>query len=128
MGNKWIATGSILMVIAVALGAMGAHGLKGQISETLLDSYKTGVLYHMIHALALVAVGVISAVKNKSFNLAGYLFAAGILFFSGSIYILSTREISGLDWKFLGPITPLGGLLFMAGWIALAVTVLRRKS
>jgi len=116
------------MALAVALGALGAHGLRGQISDTLLESYKTGVLYHIVHALALVLVGVMARQTQTGFKAAGYLFVAGIVCFSGSIYLLSTREISGLDLKFLGPITPLGGLLFMAGWLALAVCALRKKA
>ena len=127
MGYKWIAVGSFLMALAVALGAMGAHALKGQVSDTLLESYKTGVLYHMVHALAIIAVGVISAQTGRPFMAVGYMFVAGIVFFSGSIYILSTREISGLDWKFLGPITPVGGLLFMAAWVTLGISLLRGK-
>jgi len=127
MGYKWIAVGSFLMALAVALGAMGAHALKGQVSDTLLESYKTGVLYHMVHALAIIGVGVISAQTGRPFTAVGYMFVAGIVFFSGSIYILSTREISGLDWKFLGPITPVGGLLFMAAWVTLGISLLRGK-
>jgi uncharacterized membrane protein YgdD (TMEM256/DUF423 family) len=127
MGYKWIAVGSFLMALAVALGAMGAHALKGQVSDTLLESYKTGVLYHMIHALAIIAVGIISAHTGRPLMAVGYMFVAGIVFFSGSIYILSTREISGLDWKFLGPITPVGGLLFMAAWVTLGISLLRGK-
>lgn len=128
MGNKWIATGSFFMALAVALGALGAHTLRGQISDTLLESYKTGVLYHIVHALALVVLGILGHQRRKPYTAAGYLFLAGIVFFSGSIYLLSTREMSGLDLKFLGPVTPLGGLLFMAGWITLGVSLLREKS
>lgn len=127
MGNKWIATGAFLMALAVALGALGAHTLRGQISETLLESYKTGVLYHIVHALALVSVGILTRQRGKSFNVAGYLFLAGIVCFSGSIYLLSTHEMSGLDLKFLGPVTPIGGLLFMAGWVVLGISALREK-
>lgn len=127
MGNKWIATGAFLMALAVALGALGAHTLRGQISETLLESYKTAVLYHIVHALALVLVGLVAQQRGKALNVTGYLFLAGIVFFSGSIYLLSTHEISGLNLKFLGPVTPLGGLLFMAGWVVLGISALRRK-
>ena len=128
MGNKWIATGAFLMALAVALGALGAHTLRGQISDTLLESYKTGVLYHLVHASALVAVGLYARQRQLPMKAVGYLFVAGILFFSGSIYLLSTREISGLELKFLGPVTPLGGLLFMAGWLAFGISALRNRS
>lgn len=128
MGKRWIALGSILMALAVALGALGAHTLKGQISDTLLESYKTGVLYHLIHALALVLIGVLAHTDTKTnYAIPAWLMCAGILFFSGSIYLLSTREISELKLPFLGPITPVGGLLFMAAWVILAVKALRKK-
>lgn len=128
MGNKWIATGAFLMALAVSLGALGAHTLRGQISDTLLESYKTGVLYHLIHALALVAVGIASRQRSTNYNAVGYLFLAGIVFFSGSIYLLSTREMTGLDLKFLGPVTPLGGLLFIIGWVTFGIQQLRSRA
>lgn len=127
MGNKWIATGAFLMALAVALGALGAHTLRGQISETLLESYKTGVLYHIVHALALVLTGIVARQNGAKMNAAGYLFLTGIVFFSGSIYLLSTHEISGMELKFLGPVTPIGGLLFMAGWVVLGISALQKK-
>lgn len=127
MGKRWITLGSVLMALAVALGALGAHTLKSQISDTLLDSYKTGVLYHLIHALALVVIGVLANADSKiNYALPAWIMFAGILFFSGSIYFLSTREISGLELSFLGPVTPVGGLLFMAAWIILAIKVLKK--
>ena len=129
MGNKWIAVGSFLAAIAVIAGALGAHALRGQIADRLLDSYQTGVLYHTIHALALVAVGILSSLYSGiSFRPVFWLFFLGIFFFSGSIYLLSTREIAGWNPSFLGPVTPVGGLLFMAGWIVLGVKMLRHKS
>jgi len=127
MGKRWITLGSVLMALAVALGALGAHTLKSQISDTLLDSYKTGVLYHLIHALALVVIGVLANADSKiNYALPAWIMFAGILFFSGSIYLLSTREISGLELSFLGPVTPVGGLMFMAAWIILAIKVLKK--
>ena len=127
MGKRWITLGSVLMALAVALGALGAHTLKSQISDTLLDSYKTGVLYHLIHALALMVIGVLANTDSKiNYALPAWIMFAGILFFSGSIYLLSTREISGLELSFLGPVTPVGGLLFMAAWIILAIKVLKK--
>lgn len=128
MGNKWIVTGAILMFFAVALGAIGAHGLRDKITELQLESYKTGVLYNIVHALALIFVGVISAQKGRDFKIPGYLFSVGILLFSGSIYILSTRDITGLNWTFLGPVTPMGGTILMTGWVALAFSVLKNRN
>jgi len=128
MGKKWIATGAFLMAIAIVLGAMGAHALEKQISPKLLESYKTGVLYHVFHALALIVMGLLIRIENNTkYSLVGWLFLAGIVCFSGSIYALSTREISGLEVSFLGPVTPLGGLIFIAGWIVLGIKVIRNK-
>lgn len=125
MGKNWIATGAFLAAVSVMAGALGAHAFRGQISENLLDSYRTGVLYHTVHAIALVVVGILARVfPARNFAPSGWLFSAGILFFSGSIYLLSTRELSGWDVSFMGPVTPIGGLLFMAGWVVLAVKVL----
>ncbi|WP_444940396.1 DUF423 domain-containing protein [Microbulbifer sp. ZKSA004] len=100
----------------VALGAFGAHGLRGKVAENLLEAYKTGVQYQMIHALALF--GVVLLMQNwgnrLSLTLSGALFTFGIIFFSGSLYALA---LGGPRW--LGPITPLGGLMMIAGWLVL---------
>lgn len=124
MGNKWIATGAFLMALVIGLGAFGAHKLKDLIEPSSLDSYKTAVLYQMIHAIAIIIVGIISAQKGKKMNVAGFLFLGGIILFSGSLYLLSTQTITYINFKFLGPITPLGGTLFMAGWIVLGISLL----
>ena len=104
---------------AVALGAFGAHALESRLTEDLLGTFETGVRYHFYHALALVAVVVaIRFWPNASLaTVAGWLFVAGILIFSGSLYILA---LSGIRW--LGAITPIGGVAFIAGWICLALT------
>ena len=108
---------SISGAIAVGLGAFGAHGLKKILSPEMLEVYKTGVLYHFIHTLALVAVALLlEKADSNILHWGGYLFFAGILLFSGSLYVLS---ITGI--KVLGAITPFGGLAFMGGWICLAV-------
>jgi uncharacterized membrane protein YgdD (TMEM256/DUF423 family) len=129
MANKWIAVGSVLSAIAVVAGALGAHTLRGQITDRLLESYQTGVFYHTVHALALVMVGILSLLYSGiSFRSVFWLFFLGIFFFSGSLYLLSTREIAGWNPSFLGPVTPLGGLLFMAGWLVLGMKMLRHKT
>lgn len=107
--------GAIFMFLAVAMGAFGAHGLKGRLTPEMMDVYRTAVLYHLIHALALFALGV-AAVNLPGRHWGGILFVAGILLFSGSLYLLS---ITGIKW--LGAITPLGGLCFLAGWLFLAL-------
>ncbi len=109
-------------LIAVGLGAFAAHGLKARLSVEALSAFQTGVQYQMYHALALLAVAVLLRVLGHSWALAasGWLFVAGILFFSGSLYALA---LGGPRW--LGPVTPLGGLCFLLGWLALTVAAVR---
>ncbi len=111
----WTRIASILMFLAVGLGAFGAHALRGKLSDYSLDVYKTAVLYQFIHALGLFVVAWLSTVSSDSkIGLAGFLMIAGIIIFSGSLYVLS---LSGIKW--LGALTPIGGLCFLAAWICL---------
>lgn len=111
----WFKIGSALMFLAVALGAFGAHALKGKVTDYYLDVYKTAVLYHMVHALGLLAVAWVSTqTQDPKANFAGICMLAGIIIFSGSLYLLS---VTGIKW--LGAITPIGGLSFLAAWILL---------
>ncbi len=108
--------------LAVALGAFGAHAMRGRVAEAMLANYETGVRYHFYHALALVAV-VVAIQRWPSSNLpvvAGWLFVVGILIFSGSLYIMA---FTGLRW--LGAITPIGGVALIAGWICLLLVAWR---
>jgi uncharacterized membrane protein YgdD (TMEM256/DUF423 family) len=110
---------SINGALAVMLGAFGAHGLKGKVSESLLAAYKTGVDYHLLHVLALMALALLMlrAVSVPVwFIITGYCWMAGILLFSGSLYGLA---LGGPYW--LGPVTPVGGLLLIVGWLCLTV-------
>ncbi|NGP89245.1 DUF423 domain-containing protein [Fodinibius halophilus] len=120
MGKIFLTLGSIAMALAVALGAFGAHGLKSKLTQEMLEIFETGVQYHFYHALGLLAVGIIAKYLPNSSLLSwsGWLMLAGILIFSGSLYILS---ISGIRW--LGAITPIGGICFITAWILLALTV-----
>lgn len=113
----------VLLALAVVLGAFGAHALKARLSETSLEVWKTGVLYHFIHALGVLLLALLYKVewlKPKSFQVSSWLMIIGILFFSGSIYGLSTTEIHLFNVKWLGPITPFGGLFFISGWLVAA--------
>ena len=117
-----ISTAALLMAVAVALGAFGAHALKARLAPDLLSVWQTGVTYHAWHALALLATGLLmlhfpDAVPFRS---TAWLFVAGIVLFSGSLYALALTDV-----KILGAITPLGGLAFLVGWIWLAVGALR---
>ena len=114
--------GSINALIAVMLGAFGAHALKSRLSAEMLEIFQTGVQYHFYHALGLLAVGIIAYHLPDSGLLkwSGWLMLAGIIIFSGSLYVLST---SGITW--LGAITPIGGTAFIAAWILLTIAVLK---
>jgi uncharacterized membrane protein YgdD (TMEM256/DUF423 family) len=121
--------------LAVALGAMGAHYLKGKMADGLLtadnlEAYHKAVLYHMIHTLAILAIAVLGERLNKkAADYAAIFFITGIALFSGSVYILSTRGLYGMQegLKWLGPVTPMGGVLFIAGWIMLAMSAYKKK-
>lgn len=106
-------------MMAVALGAFGAHGLKLLLEPEQMETFRTGVLYHFIHTLAMFVL-VIGRQRTRSMNLVPLIFfAIGILLFSGSLYLLSCKSILGIEhWSFLGPLTPVGGLFFIAGWMS----------
>jgi len=121
MDRQFFALGSILALLAVAAGAFGAHALKDSLGPDRLDVFKTAAQYQMYHSLALIAVGIAaSRWQDGLINVAGWLFVAGIVLFSGSLYALAVTDV-----KVLGAITPLGGLCFMAGWLCLALGVWR---
>ncbi len=128
MNRFFLATGSALAALAVVFGAFGAHALKARLAAEQLQVFETGVKYQMYHALALVFLGIIFEKFNSpAAAYSGYLFLAGILFFSGSLYLLSTKSLLGIEsWNFLGPITPLGGLCFIAGWGLLLYAVIKK--
>jgi uncharacterized membrane protein YgdD (TMEM256/DUF423 family) len=116
MDRFFLAAGSISGFLAVALGAFAAHGLKGRLTADLLATFEVGVRYQMYHSLALLAVAwVASRWPQSGATAAGWFFLAGIIIFSGSLYILT---ITGLRW--LGAITPIGGVAFLIGWVILA--------
>lgn len=105
----------------VSLGAFGAHALKSRLAPDLLAIFQTGVQYHLVHAVALLGVAVLAhSSASVSARVGGWLFVAGILVFSGSLYALA---LSGI--RALGAVTPVGGLCFLAGWAALAWAAIR---
>lgn len=122
MDKTFLMLASLFGALAVALGAFGAHALESRMSADLLSTYEVGVRYHFYHALALLGVvAVISRWPEASAAVwAGWLFVIGIVIFSGSLYILA---FTGIRW--LGAITPIGGVAFIAGWICLAWVSLR---
>jgi len=118
----FLAAGGLAALAAVALGAFGAHALKGRLSPEMLVVWRTAVEYHVFHALGMIAVGLAAAQFPESVLLkwSGWLMLAGIALFSGSLYALA---LSGERW--LGAITPVGGLAFLAAWTLLVGAVLR---
>jgi uncharacterized membrane protein YgdD (TMEM256/DUF423 family) len=115
--SGWLTTGALLGGTAVGLGAFGAHGLKTRVPADLLAVFETAARYHLIHALAILAVAWASErFPGACVTAAGWLFLAGIALFSGSLYALVLTGARGL-----GAITPLGGLALIAGWILLAL-------
>lgn len=121
MERLFAGLGAILASMAVALGAFGAHALRGRLDPSDLDTFEIGVRYHMYHALALFLVAwTQTRWPGGGTVVAGWAFLAGILVFSGSLYVL---VLTGARW--LGAVTPLGGLAFLVGWGALAWRILR---
>jgi uncharacterized membrane protein YgdD (TMEM256/DUF423 family) len=128
MQKIFLFTGSCLAGIAVILGAFGAHALKAKLEPEQLQVFETGVRYQVYHAFALIVVALLYDKLNQGLlNYSGYLFITGIIFFSGSLYLLASKNLLGIEsWRFLGPVTPLGGLCFIAGWLLLAINALKK--
>ncbi len=121
MDRFFFSAGAIAAFVAVALGAFGAHSLKTKLSPEMLDIFEVGVRYQMYHALGLIAVAwATTRWPEANLNSAGWAFIIGIVIFSGSLYLLSA---TGMRW--LGAITPIGGLAFLAGWAILAWSINR---
>jgi uncharacterized membrane protein YgdD (TMEM256/DUF423 family) len=120
----WFATGAALCGLGVLLGAFGAHALRERLTPDMLAVYETGVRYHLTHALGLLAVAWAAFHWPNAWTWsAGWRFVVGIAIFSGSLYLLA---VTGVRW--LGALTPIGGLCLIAGWVALAVGALRSSS
>jgi len=110
------------MALGVIAGAFGAHSLKAVLSDNSLQSWKTGVLYLLVHGMAMLVLAVWDENSEKCLfyvELSWKLFLSGIFLFSGSIFLLATKTLHGLPVSWLGPVTPLGGVLFIAGWLNL---------
>lgn len=130
MHKNFIIAAAIFGGLAVALGAFGAHGLERITSdEKILHGFQTGVQYQMYHALTLLAIGVLyDKLPVVWMKWAGMSFVAGIILFSGSLYLLTFLKIQESNSiSIVGPITPLGGVSFMAGWLCLMIAVVRKK-
>ncbi|SFB10395.1 Uncharacterized membrane protein YgdD, TMEM256/DUF423 family [Flavobacterium swingsii] len=116
MGKKIILTALVFGFVSIVLGAFGAHALKKVLTPELLSSFEVGVKYMMYHALFLIFVSMTTFMEMKQKKIVFYLTLFGTILFSGSIFLLSLSGVMGLNFKFLGPITPIGGLLLITSW------------
>ena len=129
MGINYLKTGALLGLFAVAFGAFGAHALKNIVEANKIGIFETGVRYQFYHSFALLAVGLVMLhLSNKHLRLSAKLFIAGTFCFSGSLYFLALRDVLGIGSfaQILGPITPIGGLLLMLGWLFFFIGIGKR--
>ena len=128
MHKGFLKTAAILGALSVALGAFAAHGLKEKLDTATLQIFETAVRYQFYHVFALLAAGILyKDFAGKLLSLAGKFFIAGIILFSGSLYLLCYTKYAGLAMDWLGAITPLGGVAFIAGWLLLFAAILKNK-
>jgi hypothetical protein len=116
---------AIFGIIAVIFGAFGAHALKAQLSISALENWKTAVNYQFVHALALLLLATLPT--TTFIRLSAWFFTLGIVCFSGSLYLLSLKEILTINTAFFGPITPIGGLFFIIGWVFLFFSAVKKN-
>jgi uncharacterized membrane protein YgdD (TMEM256/DUF423 family) len=130
MNNRTLAWASAILLLAVALGAFGAHGIRDRVDVRAYNDWQTGAQYQFFHGLALLGLSALDMrLASRTVTLVRIFFVLGVLCFSGSLYVLATRSILGTEalTRFIGPITPLGGLLFMAGWATLFIGAVRKN-
>lgn len=127
MNRKFLITGTVLGLLAVIIGAFGAHGLKPLLDESARESFETAVKYQMYHALLLLLIG---SFELKPFHFQKpifFLLLFGVICFSGSIYLLATNNLTPIDFEGIALVTPLGGTLLIGGWIFLLVELVKIK-
>jgi uncharacterized membrane protein YgdD (TMEM256/DUF423 family) len=129
MHKTFLSLGALFGGIAVALGAFGAHGLKNIVSSDVVSVFQTGVQYQMYHTLALLVVAIVyERLPNQWIRWSGYLFSFGILFFSGSLYLITALKAEETSIPvFIGAVTPVGGLLFILGWLSLLIGIFKKN-
>ena len=127
MEKKIFVSAAMLGLIAVILGAFASHGLRANLSVTALESFQTGVRYQMYHAFFLFVIGLMPQLQYQQKKRLFWLTLLGVLLFSGSIYLLATNVLTPIDFGFLGPITPTGGLLLISAWGLLGVYFFKKK-
>ena len=127
MERKITSVGAFMGILAIILGAFGAHALKEQLSVDQLNAFETGVKYQMYHALFLLFLGLNTLLDEKAKKIVFQLVIFGVIFFSGSIYLLTTKAVTGVDFKFIGVVTPIGGALLILAWSILFWKILKAK-
>lgn len=127
MNKKIFCTATIFGMTAIIFGAFGAHALKKLLPVESLTSFETAVKYQMYHALFLLFLGLIPQLSQKTKNTIFYLILFGIILFSGSIYLLTTKNLTNIEFGFIGFLTPIGGLILIMGWVVLLVNFLKLK-
>ena len=128
MERKIVRIAAILGMLAIIFGAFGAHALKKVLTVEQLVTFETGVKYQMYHTLLLLFVGLSAQVSEIAKKRIFYFVVSGVLCFSGSIYLLATNDLTTFDFKNIGFITPIGGLLLIVGWMCLFIDFLKKKS
>jgi uncharacterized membrane protein YgdD (TMEM256/DUF423 family) len=128
MDRKILATAAFFGMTAVILGAFGAHTLKEHLNPSQLQAFETGVRYQIYHAFLLLFVGLAPMISAKKRTAVFWLTSVGIVFFSGSIYLLSTAGLTGIGTAVIGPVTPIGGLLLIVAWFMLFIDFATKKS
>lgn len=127
MKKQIILTATIFGALAVIFGAFGAHGLKPHLAAGRLEIWQTGVQYHFYHVLVLLFLSILTQSGIKLVKTIYYLFTLGIILFSGSLYLLACRDLLGWGWiPALGPVTPIGGVLLILGWVMLAIAAYKQ--
>ncbi|SFZ89600.1 Uncharacterized membrane protein YgdD, TMEM256/DUF423 family [Flaviramulus basaltis] len=127
MNKKILITAALLGIISIVLGAFGAHGLKQLITAEAIQTFETGVRYQMYHAVFLLFVGSTALINEKTKKMVYYLTLIGVIFFSGSIYGLATNSLTSFNFKIIGFITPIGGLLLILAWVFILIDFLKMK-
>ena len=128
MNKRIIISAAIFGMLAVVFGAFGAHSLKKILTADEMEIWHTAVQYHFYHTFALLFLSTFARFKNNIINFSSYCFVAGIILFSGSLYLMALKNVFHWDSvSFLGPITPVGGLFFILGWLSLLLAAVKDK-
>jgi len=125
MRRVWLGIGALNGLLAVVAGAFGAHALKGRLSAEHLAIFETAARYQMYHGIALIGIAAHSEIRRRLLDLAGWCMVAGVILFSGSLYGLGLTDGT---WRWLGPVTPIGGSLFLVGWLLIVIHAWRKRT